>query len=465
MIHFLKTVIEMNSIKQRTSETAFLIGIVAIAIVLSFIMLFAGINTFMHSFFLKNSAGYIADFVVNFVFLCLAGFLWLSYRKWLHTESTRRDFERIIEGISQDVILVVGTDRTITWCNSAVRIMFGYEPGELLNRKTDLLYFDRRIDPDRHGEITEMLDAQGFHRGMAQGKRKEGGLLHLEIITSRMSNGNGAALLIRDITKRIEAEEARRKIERKVSQILEGLSEAVLLIGRDGTTPYENSLVRSILGKGGDLLAGVSPEMIPTVMQVYISGTDQIYPHDRFPLTRALNGEKSTIDNADIHLPESIVPVEISASPLCDGVGVVTHAVMTFRDINERKQMEQAIISARNFYLSLMDDLVIPIWRSGIDGKCNYVNYAWLAFTGRKLADELGYGWADGIHHDDRQRVIDAYLRAFKTRRPFKATFRLKYSDGGYRWVTQYARKFNDPEGDFAGFIGACVDVCERVSE
>jgi len=34
------------------------------------------------------------------------------------------------------------------------------------------------------------------------------------------------------------------------------------------------------------------------------------------------------------------------------------------------------------------------IWRSNIDGKCDFFNDRWLAFTGRALDEELGDGWS-----------------------------------------------------------------------
>jgi len=43
------------------------------------------------------------------------------------------------------------------------------------------------------------------------------------------------------------------------------------------------------------------------------------------------------------------------------------------------------------------------------DGKCDYFNRTWLQFTGRKLEEERGDGWAQGVHADDVARVVQEY--------------------------------------------------------
>ena len=47
------------------------------------------------------------------------------------------------------------------------------------------------------------------------------------------------------------------------------------------------------------------------------------------------------------------------------------------------------------------------MWRSGLDGLCNYFNPTWLRFTGRTLEQEMGNGWLSGVHPDDMKRCMD----------------------------------------------------------
>src|SRR4029079_11016919 len=102
------------------------------------------------------------------------------------------------------------------------------------------------------------------------------------------------------------------------------------------------------------------------------------------------------------------------------------------------------------------------IWRSGLDARCDYFNERWLEFTGRSLEQEMGDGWADGVHRDDFERCVSHYLDHFHRRETFEMEYRLRRHDGVYRWIFDRGVPFTDDSGAFAGFIGSCVDVDER---
>jgi two-component system CheB/CheR fusion protein len=102
------------------------------------------------------------------------------------------------------------------------------------------------------------------------------------------------------------------------------------------------------------------------------------------------------------------------------------------------------------------------IWRAGLDAKCDYFNDTWLAYTGRTLEQESGDGWAEGVHRDDLDRCVEYYLAHFQRREAFEMEYRLRRHDGVYRWIFDRGVPFTDDAGEFAGFIGSCVDVDDR---
>jgi PAS domain S-box-containing protein len=102
------------------------------------------------------------------------------------------------------------------------------------------------------------------------------------------------------------------------------------------------------------------------------------------------------------------------------------------------------------------------IWRAGLDAKCDYFNETWLAFTGRALEQEMGDGWAEGVHPDDFERCVAYYLDHFNRHEPFEMEYRLRRHDGEWRWIFDRGVPFTDDAGNFAGFIGSCVDVDDR---
>src|SRR5271154_3295523 len=80
----------------------------------------------------------------------------------------------------------------------------------------------------------------------------------------------------------------------------------------------------------------------------------------------------------------------------------------------------------------------------------------------RTMEQELGNGWAEGVHAGDFPQCLETYVSSFKERRPFSTEYRLRRADGEYRWVLDNGVPRYTPEGTFAGYIGSCIDIAER---
>ncbi|MDP4030293.1 MAG: PAS domain S-box protein [Gallionella sp.] len=142
--------------------------------------------------------------------------------------------------------------------------------------------------------------------------------------------------------------------------------------------------------------------------------------------------------------------------------GAVAYYSTIMRDMTHFKTLEQRLQSSLDFHLKLMQEFPNPIWRIDRNGKCDYVNRAWLEFTGRTLEQELGDGWADGIHPEDREHSFSAFLSAFNRREPFVMEYRMRHRDGSYHWILDHGAPYTDLDGEFAGYLGSCYDINER---
>lgn len=122
----------------------------------------------------------------------------------------------------------------------------------------------------------------------------------------------------------------------------------------------------------------------------------------------------------------------------------------------------EVLQKSRDFYLYLFDRFPSLVWRADIEGQHNYFNQTWLEFTGRTLEQELGLGWVEGVHKEDRDRCFSTFRGALDKRQPFNMEYRLRHHSGEYRWLQDSGSPFFNPDGAFAGYIGSCYDITER---
>ena len=116
----------------------------------------------------------------------------------------------------------------------------------------------------------------------------------------------------------------------------------------------------------------------------------------------------------------------------------------------------------KHFYL-LADAAPFLLWMSGPDSLCTFFNRRWLDFRGRTLAQELGEGWIQGVHPDDRSACIEQYLTRFRAREQFRLEYRLLRHDGEYCWIVDTGVPRLSPGGAFAGYIGSGIVITDTL--
>jgi len=136
--------------------------------------------------------------------------------------------------------------------------------------------------------------------------------------------------------------------------------------------------------------------------------------------------------------------------------------VALLANLRKRRRAERSLVEAEARFRIAADAAPLMIWMSGVDKKCTFTNKPWLEFTGRTPEQTLGNGWTEGVHSDDLQRSLRTYNEAFDARQPFVMEYRLRRHNGEYRWISDTGRPRHNIRGDFAGYIGSCVDITER---
>jgi PAS domain S-box-containing protein len=156
-----------------------------------------------------------------------------------------------------------------------------------------------------------------------------------------------------------------------------------------------------------------------------------------------------------------IVQMPLTASLFFSGV-VVAMGMELSHGVLRAAQLADELHESEARFRTVADTAPVLIWMAGTDKLCNFFNQVWLDFTGRKLEQELGNGWTEGVHPDDLAGCVKTYVECFEARRPFSMEYRLRRYDGEYRWISDHGVPRYDSDRNFLGYIGSCVDLSER---
>ncbi|HEV2400017.1 MAG TPA: PAS domain S-box protein [Candidatus Sulfotelmatobacter sp.] len=367
-------------------------------------------------------------------------------------ENSRLMLATIVD--SADDAIVSGTvDGIIVSWNAAAQRMYGYTAEEAIGKPIAILLPSELLDEE--SKIHEMLKAgdriEHFEtvRVTKTGKRID---VSLTISPIKDSSGRTVGLsgIARDITERKRSEQFRFRH----AAIVESSKDAIISKSLDGVITSWNTGAQKMFGYAEAEVLGkpvtilIPPELQdeePRILQRLRSG-ERIEHYETVRLTKS--GQK--------------LDVSLTIGPIKDSTGEVLGYSKIAQDITDRKRVEHAVKESEQRFRLVGDSAPVLIWMSGTDKLCKYFNKPWLDFTGRSVEQELGDGWAEGVHNEDLERCLKTYSDAFGKRQQFEMEYRLRRHDGEYRWLLDVGVPRFSEDGNFAGYIGSCVDITER---
>lgn len=118
------------------------------------------------------------------------------------------------------------------------------------------------------------------------------------------------------------------------------------------------------------------------------------------------------------------------------------------------------LMSDANGYQGIVDSLPQMVWVTDERGRHTYFNRQWYSFTGFAEEESLGFGFADALHPDDRERTLKRWRRAWQDGEPYEIEYRF-YSrpHRAYRWFLGRAAPVRDDADRIVQWIGTCTDI------
>ena len=160
---------------------------------------------------------------------------------------------------------------------------------------------------------------------------------------------------------------------------------------------------------------------------------------------------------------------QITHHPQLDARGALQYILQTSEDVTEptlaarhAAQVQQDLEEATTRNRFILESLPLMVWTSRHDGLVDSFNTRWTDFTGRPLAQTLGWGWVEDLHPDDVERTRIRWQAARDQCSPYQAEYRMRRHDGNYRWHLATGVPRLDSDGLIQMWVGCNADIHEQ---
>jgi PAS domain S-box-containing protein len=124
-----------------------------------------------------------------------------------------------------------------------------------------------------------------------------------------------------------------------------------------------------------------------------------------------------------------------------------------------RLQAEEQLRQSEAKYRLLTEASPHMVWTMRPDRTIDFLSHRASAFTGWTAERAQAEGWLCLIHPQDQLGMLETVSGPLARGEPHEATFRMRRSDGEYRWVLNRAFPVRDASGGLVQWIGTTTDI------
>jgi PAS domain S-box-containing protein len=258
--------------------------------------------------------------------------------------------------------------------------------------------------------------------------------------------------------RKIEVDKRVKESEVWFRATLESISDAVIATDLDDNIKLMNKVAVKLTGYSLEESRGKKLD------SVYVTAPDFTTEGMVYLLSEKTDDyKKSLMNNKILHSKNGKrIIIEENSALINVGIDKTLGKVVSFRDITNMRENQLFALTAKDFYLNILENFPVFIWRTNKNGQFNYFNTSWLEFSGKSIEDEIYDGWLSNIHFDDRNYFVDKFREAVQKREKLEIEIRVLNRHKEYCWLICFIHPITDLKESFDGFIGICLDITNR---
>lgn len=271
--------------------------------------------------------------------------------------------------------------------------------------------------------------------------------------------------LCHDVDDQMHAEEALRRSERQLQQLIDTVPAMIWSITPEGAPAYVNRRFSAVTGATLDDVT--APDSTPSLSVVHpddVAAARHAFGHSLATGEPYVQRYRQRRADGGYHWTET------RAEPLRDEDGAVIRWYGVSADIHDLVTAQEALQESERSLRRLVETLPALIYCAAPDGTPIYRSQQLREFLGISLddKDDSGYSRLDDtleavIHRDDLVAVRDRYGHSLSTGEPYALKHRLRRFDGAYRWVETRTAAMRNAEGAIVQWNGICLDIEDQV--
>lgn len=148
--------------------------------------------------------------------------------------------------------------------------------------------------------------------------------------------------------------------------------------------------------------------------------------------------------------------------PLKDETGATTGIFVQGHDVTGQKIAEAQLTATREKFRAMAQTMPNHVWTADTNGGLDWLNDRLYEFTGLREGQLYGTDWTRVVHPDDFDASAAKWTHAIAQGIGYETEFRIRKSDGAYRWHLVRASALHSETGELIGWVGTNTDIEDR---